>query len=375
MLPLAMLSLSKLWSPRQVVRNSGRSQQKADCAHKTALPVRAAAHTAAPPAAKYAVSNQILPAADLIRAKRDEGWLLEDPAVKQLQVELQLPDKETVKDVFGAMVLSEVIQKLSSALPLNPGIYNVTWSPAGQKQKYIMAETQDALHVSFLGTKLGSDHITNFNLRYHPMPLAAAGTASTAAGQQQQQQHSGSGQAVSEEEEGSPGGLGRLVDWDGVLQGPLLEGSLDGPAAHRGYALRAAAVPVEQMYRLAAVRGKRLVLSGHSLGGAVATLSAIRLLSTLPQYLHSTVACIGFATPPVGNQALADAVELAGWDECIANYVLPEDWLVPGALGLWARTRQPAAAAATSGSHPTTATAHDWVCWGLRAPAFATTAL
>ena len=63
--------------------------------------------------------------------------------------------------------------------------------------------------------------------------------------------------------------------------------------------------------------------AGHSLGGAVATLSAIRLLSMLPKYLHSTVACIGFATPPVGNQALADAVELAGWDECITNYVLP----------------------------------------------------
>ena len=129
-----------------------------------------------------------------------------------------------------------------------------------------MAETQDALHVSFLGTKLGSDHITNLNLRYHPMPLATAATASAApaAGQQQQQLSPDQTMVVEEEEEGSlPAALGRLGDWEGVLQGPLLEGSLEGPAAHRGYALRAAAVPVEQMYRLAAVRGKRLVLSGE----------------------------------------------------------------------------------------------------------------
>jgi hypothetical protein len=63
--------------------------------------------------------------------------------------------------------------------------------------------------------------------------------------------------------------------------------------------------------------------TGHSLGGAVATLCTIRLLSTLPKHLHHTVACIGFATPPVGNARLAEAVEAAGWEDCITNYALP----------------------------------------------------
>lgn len=39
------------------------------------------------------------------------------------------------------------------------------------------------------------------------------------------------------------------------------------PAAHRGYARRAEEVPIKQMWRLAAVRGKRLVLSGEASAG------------------------------------------------------------------------------------------------------------
>ena len=63
--------------------------------------------------------------------------------------------------------------------------------------------------------------------------------------------------------------------------------------------------------------------AGHSLGGAVATLCAIRLLSQLPARLHHMVAAVGFATPPVGNSALAEEVAAASWADRIVNYTLP----------------------------------------------------
>lgn len=38
-----------------------------------------------------------------------------------------------------------------------------------------MAETEDAIHVSFLGTKLPADHLTNLNLGCEPGAGAIAG--------------------------------------------------------------------------------------------------------------------------------------------------------------------------------------------------------
>lgn len=160
-------------------------------------------------------------------------------------------------------------------------------------------------------------------------------------------------------------------------QGPL-------PAAHRGFSSRARAIPIEALYHQAQAQGKRLVLcggswgsgiwssrgsmgrevgrgrtrvtpalwlsmchccwvlaawlcslmqvpcvcllpllAGHSLGGAVAQLCAIRLLQQLPPSAHDNVSCIGFATPPVANQALADMASSNGWDRRLRNYLLP----------------------------------------------------
>ncbi len=118
------------------------------------------------------------------------------------------------------------------------------------------------------------------------------------------------------------------------------------------------------------MRGKRLILTGHSLGGAVATLCTVRLLDALPRDLHSTMSCIGFAVPPVGNARLAEAAAAAGWQHRITNYVLPEDF-VPGLLGLLGRQGSGAAAADSSlaggifpvGS-PAAASCHERVCCG-----------
>lgn len=101
------------------------------------------------------------------------------------------------------------------------------------------------------------------------------------------------------------------------------------PLVHRGFLNRARSVPVEAIYAQAEARGKRLVLCGHSLGGAVAALCTVSLLAHLPRAAHARVSCYGFATPAVANGVLADICREAGWDNRIRNY------LMPGGCGGW----------------------------------------
>ncbi|KAL4853938.1 hypothetical protein ACK3TF_005174 [Chlorella vulgaris] len=247
-----------------------------------------------------------------------------------------------LQDVSAAVVLCEgvyraedhgeqqaevAIQRLQRQLPAAPHIRAVQWSPPSQEQRYVVADAGDAIVVAFLGTKRPADHLVNLRLRHSPVfhPSKPSGSLDTA---------SSSIFAASPTSGSSSGGA--------------------APAAHSGYLARAAAVPAEQLYRLARVQGKRLVLTGHSLGGAVATLCAVRLLDALPQELHHTVSCIGFAVPPVGNTALAEAAAVYGWEQRITNYTLPEDF-VPGLMGLFggqARRQTPAAAAAAAAPTP-----------------------
>ncbi|KAI3425041.1 hypothetical protein D9Q98_008419 [Chlorella vulgaris] len=219
-----------------------------------------------------------------------------------------------LQDVSAAVVLCEgvyraedhgeqqaevAIQRLQRQLPAAPHIRAVQWSPPSQEQRYVVADAGDAIVVAFLGTKRPADHLVNLRLRHSPVfrPFQPGGSLDTA----------GNGSFAANPTSGSSSGGA-------------------APAAHSGYLARAAAVPAEQLYRLARVQGKRLVLTGHSLGGAVATLCAVRLLDALPQELHHTVSCIGFAVPAVGNAALAEAAGAHGWEQRITNYTLPEDF-------------------------------------------------
>lgn len=64
--------------------------------------------------------------------------------------------------------------------------------------------------------------------------------------------------------------------------------------------------------------------AGHSLGGAVALLCTLDLLHSLGEdAAKSKLACVGFATPAVGNASLAEHAKAKGWDRFVTNYLLP----------------------------------------------------
>jgi hypothetical protein len=78
------------------------------------------------------------------------------------------------------------------------------------------------------------------------------------------------------------------------------------------------------------------VLTGHSLGGAVAVLTTVRLLRSLTAEQHQglcslapqqevlpRVRCISFATPAMANNDLLQEVTTQGWDQYITNIVMP----------------------------------------------------
>lgn len=94
---------------------------------------------------------------------------------------------------------------------LNLRLRNFSWSQTSTGQAYVLAEADDALYVSFLGTKRQGDLLTSFDLRGHAaFPLTVP--------------------------------AGRV---------------------HSGYWKRAESVPVERLYYLASLNGKRIVFVGH----------------------------------------------------------------------------------------------------------------
>ncbi|KAL4436737.1 hypothetical protein ABPG75_003876 [Micractinium tetrahymenae] len=90
--------------------------------------------------------------------------------------------------------------------------------------------------------------------------------------------------------------------------------------------LTALGVPVEALFMHARRQGLRLVLCGHSMGGAVAQLCTLRLLRTLRSPPPAEqLRCIAFGAPAIGNAALAGHVQQQGWGAHFMSIALPED--------------------------------------------------
>jgi pimeloyl-ACP methyl ester carboxylesterase len=102
---------------------------------------------------------------------------------------------------------------------------------------------------------------------------------------------------------------------------------------HRGYLSRSRGIDALNLYRRASLEGKRLVFGGHSLGGALGILSAITVLETLPEHMHSKVSAVAFASPPFARESLAASI-LGKSTYKLRNYVIKEDW-VPLTMTCW----------------------------------------
>ncbi|CAM6091407.1 unnamed protein product [Calypogeia fissa] len=80
--------------------------------------------------------------------------------------------------------------------------------------------------------------------------------------------------------------------------------SLAAGAAHAGFLDRAKTIPLDYFRRLL-VRGERIVFTGHSLGGAVGSLLALRLLEATGAWCHEQVQCYTFGCPFFADAELA----------------------------------------------------------------------
>lgn len=220
-----------------------------------------------------------------------------DDAAAVASAALRVQNPQLLQGVLNCLVLAETVYRVSgenhdeiasvvSALRNDfPGpsvsLDQLQWSLPHVAHRYMLAEDADALYVCFIGTKQRRDIVTNANIM----------------------------QDI----------LWPDLSWNSS------GGTQDLPAAHAGFLNRARDIPIQDIYQLARQRNKRLVLTGHSLGGAVALLCMLDLLYSLGEEATPHLSCIAFATPAVGNAALAEFVRHRGWDKLITNYLVPED--------------------------------------------------
>lgn len=160
---------------------------------------------------------------------------------------------------YIASIVSEHVYKLAeSGLPgvldalkndstkSEQNTYTVQVTRLDVEQKYMVLETLDCIYVGMVGTKSLKDALVDGQVQRRSVPF------------------------------------------------PVLEKG----AAHAGFLKRAMDIPIHALYRIACiVKGKQLVVCGHSLGGAISALSTWRLLSEMGAL--DSVKCITFGSPGV----------------------------------------------------------------------------
>ena len=250
----------------------------------------------------------------------------------------QADSPQLVHDLLTATVLAEAIYKRpESECAHKAALFRAEFPPGlvpvksyqlcrdSVDHRYLLAASEDALYVSFIGTKFLRDLVADVTVVQAPF-----------------------------KEAGPPSDAMPVV-----------------PRCHRGFLTRARAIPIVHLYAEARRTKRRLVLCGHSLGGAVAAVAALRLLLALRDLPSSDAAraragltaaddavdrrqlrVMCFAQPAIGDAALCALVQDNGWDRVFHTLDVPED-IIPRLL----RPRVMAAsktivAAAAGGSAP-----------------------
>uniref|UniRef100_A0A8R7QQX8 Fungal lipase-type domain-containing protein n=1 Tax=Triticum urartu TaxID=4572 RepID=A0A8R7QQX8_TRIUA len=186
--------------------------------------------------------------------------------------------------------------------------------------RYLLAEAGDTLFATFIGTNQYKDIIADVNILQGTIfhEDTAQDLADAIDSEQNSDQFGEENIEVSCREKPKQFGKSK-------------------PAAHRGFLARAKGIPALELYKLAQKKNRKLVLCGHSLGGAVAALATLAILRVLSlssptkEANRLQVKCITFSQPPVGNAALRDYVHRRGWQYYFKSYCIPED-VVPRIL-------------------------------------------
>ena len=287
------------------------------------------------------------PSARASREWRDAGDALRTNHA--LASALRVATPERARDVLTAAVLCESLARGPGEADVRSAVTRVRDAfPSGAvrirgvsvargssaRHGYLVADAPGAVFVACAGTRDARDLVTDVSVRSADLDLAAeAGTR-------------------------RPGDRSRRA-----------------LAAHGGFASRARGLraPVRALFRNAVLRdGKRLVLCGHSLGGAVAALALLGLLldvedaegradddadgapSTGPSTASDenedenenvfakprkrkslarllaadgVLACVGFAAPPPVDEATRAYAETMGWTRAFVNVCSREDFV------------------------------------------------
>ncbi|CAA0381662.1 unnamed protein product [Arabidopsis thaliana] len=250
--------------------------------------------------------------------------------IEDLCLALKSESVEDLQDILCCMVLSECVYKRPASEMVRAvnkfkadfggqfiSLERVQPSSDHVPHRYLLAEAGDTLFASFVGTRQYKDIMADANILqghiFHDDVAEDECIEASEPIQSEPLKNNGEG-----------------------LRNPKQLRQKPKPAAHRGFLARAKGIPALELYRLAQKKKRKLVLCGHSLGGAVAALATLAILRVVAasskrgnENIH--VKCITFSQPPVGNAALRDYVHEKGWHHYFKSYCIPED-LVPRIL-------------------------------------------
>ncbi|GAA0144333.1 hypothetical protein LIER_04812 [Lithospermum erythrorhizon] len=248
---------------------------------------------------------------------------------------VQAENVSDLQDILCCMVLSECVYKRPSGEMIRAvnqfkadfggqivSLERVQPSGDHVPHRYLLAEAGDTLFAAFIGTKQYKDVMADVNIfqgaLFHEDTVDDLHGLDSAGSRQGENQKNS------------------VENVPKSIESKTNEAhSIPKPAVHRGFMARAKGIPALELYRLAQRKRRKLVLCGHSLGGAVAvlaTLAILRVVSASSKEIERVqVKCITFSQPPVGNSALRDHVNRRGWQQHFKTYCIPED-LVPRIL-------------------------------------------
>jgi len=183
----------------------------------------------------------------------------------------------------------EAMKRLREKFPSDeavlPRLNSVQWCREDvENQKYLVAENKESMFVVLMGTKEMRDAWTDLKVNKKEFLMEP---------------------------------------------GTVIGGGQDAMAVHEGFLERADSLRVEAMYNHARRLGRRLVLAGHSLGGSVAKICALKLLFSGcdVQSIH----CVCFGAPALADKKISDIVRLNGWSSVLKSYYTlhdPTAWIL-----------------------------------------------